>query len=368
MTMIDEDWLASALSDLGRAIEVPDDGPAHVLAARGALRRSDRAAASPRRRSLVIGAGLASLAVVVLGVLVVHPTSKSSVTTSAPGVATARSGVADSAKSAPDQVGPPAQVTQGAPDSGLVAGAAPVVGAPSAGAPPVGAPPAGAPAKVVKTGSLDLQVARGRLSPTVDQLTGLASGLGGYVSEAKTAEGSGGPTGDMTMRVPADQFETLLSRTRGLGRSLAVSSSGQDVTGAYVDLDARIHALQDTRAQFVQILSKASAIGDILAVEQQLSTLQTQLEQLQGQQKLLADQASLATLSVHLTEPGSTLAVPPSPPRGLSAAWARARHSFGHGVEAVVGASGGILVFVLCAGLLALAVRLLWPVVRRRLV
>jgi hypothetical protein len=127
-------------------------------------------------------------------------------------------------------------------------------------------------------------------------------------------EGSGGPTGDMTMRVPADQFETLLSRTRGLGRSLAVSSSGQDVTAAYVDLDARIHALEGTRAQFVQILSKASAIGDILAVEQQLSTLQTQLEQLQGQQKLLADQASLATLSVHLTEPGSTLAVPPSPP------------------------------------------------------
>jgi len=359
MTVIDEDWLVSALQDLGTAIDVPDDGPAHVLAARGVLRRTDGPSAAPRRRRMVIAASLASAVALIGLIVVIHPTSRSSVTTSAPGFATSAAGgtgVADSAKSAAGSVDSPVQATQGA-------SAAPV---PSPAAAP--APSAAAPAKVVKTGSLDLQVSKGRLSPTVDQLTALASGFGGYVSESKTAEGSGGPTGDMTMRVPVDQFETLLGRTRALGRPLAVTSSGQDVTAAYVDLDARIHALQDTRAQFLQILSKASAIGDILAVEQQVSTLQTEIEQLQGQQNLLANQASLATLSVHLSEPGSTSAVPPAPPKGLAQAWAHARHSFGHGVEVIVGASGGILVFVLFAGLLALVVRLLWPIVRRRLV
>ena len=42
MTVIDEEWLESALHDLGAAIEVPDDGPAQVLAARRALARSPR--------------------------------------------------------------------------------------------------------------------------------------------------------------------------------------------------------------------------------------------------------------------------------------------------------------------------------------
>lgn len=356
MTMIDEDWLVSALQDLGGAIDVPDDGPAQVLAARGVLTRTDKAGATPGRRRVAIAGALALAAVIVIAVIVIRPTSHPSVTTSAPFVpAAGNAGVADSAKSATDSVNAPQQ----APAAPPAVGAAPVLGA---------APAAGAPAKVVKTGNLDLQVARGRLSPTVDQLTTMASGLGGFVSESKTAEGTGGPTGDMTMRVPADQFETLLGRTRALGRPLSVSSSGQDVTAASVDLDARIHALQDTRTQFLQILSKATAIGDILAVEQQVSTLQTEIEQLQGQQKVLADQASLATLSVHLSESGSVSSVPPAPPRGLAQAWAHARHSFGHGVEAVVGASGGILLFLLCAAMLALVVRLLWPVVRRRLV
>jgi hypothetical protein len=223
--------------------------------------------------------------------------------------------------------------------------------------------------KIVKTGSVDLQVGKGKLSPTVDQLTSLVAGLGGYVADAKTTEGGGAPTGDLTLRVPVDQFETLLGRTRALGRPSAISTSGQDVTADYVDLAARIQVLEDTRTQYLQILSKATAIGDILSVEQQLSGLQTQIEQLQGQQKVLADQTSFGTLSVHLSEPGAPAAAAvPAPPGGLSKAWARARHTFARAIVAIIGASGGVLVFLLCACFLLLAARLSWPAIRRRLV
>jgi hypothetical protein len=216
-----------------------------------------------------------------------------------------------------------------------------------------------------------LLVGRGTLSPIVDQLDSLTAGLGGYVADTKTTEGGDAPSAELTLRVPASQFESLLTRTRGLGKPTAITTSGQDVTAAYVDLDARIQALQATRTQFLQILAKASAIGDILAVEQQLSGVQTQIEQLQGQQRVLDDQTSFAALSVHIGEQpahGSAVATPPKPPSGLSKAWTHARHSFSHGFEAVIAASGGLAIFVLCAAGLLFAVRLAWPVIRRRLV
>jgi hypothetical protein len=79
--------------------------------------------------------------------------------------------------------------------------------------------------------------------------------------------------------------------------------SAQDVTGEYVDLGARIKALQETRATYVRILAKATSIDDTLAVQQQITSVQTQIDQLQGQQQVLADRSDLATLIVVIAEP-----------------------------------------------------------------
>lgn len=371
--MIDEDWLAAALQDLGTTIEAPADGPQRILAEREGLSASDRVAVGEpkiRRRSRRVLIAVTALTVAVCAIVVSAYRSgsgsrsatmegrsiagPSGATTVVGGLSGQAAGLSSgaSASSGGAAVGAPGQLADAAP----LTSAAPV--------PTVAT-------RVIKSGTVDLVVGRGTLSPTVDQLDALTAGLGGYVADTKTTEGGDAPSAEMTLRVPANQFESLLTRTRGLGKPTTVTTSGQDVTATYVDLDARIQALQATRTQFLQILAKASAIGDILAVEQQLSGVQTQIEQLQGQQRVLDDQTSFAALSVHLGEQpahGTAVANPPRPPSGLSKAWAHARHTFSHGFEAVIAASGGLAVFVLCVAGLLLAVRLVWPVVRRRLV
>jgi hypothetical protein len=220
---------------------------------------------------------------------------------------------------------------------------------------------------VIKTGTVELVVPRGRLSSVVNQLTSMSAGFGGYPSDTKSTEGSAAPTADVTLRVPSNQFEAALAKIRTLGTTMSVTTSGQDVTSQYVDLQARITSLQAARDQYLLILHKASAIGDILAVQQQLDSIQTQLEQLQGQLNVLDKQTSYSTLAVHVAEPESAAHVP-GHRSGLAKAWADARHSFSHGAESVVSASGGIAVFLLCAGLLLLAGRAGWALIRRRLV
>jgi hypothetical protein len=60
---------------------------------------------------------------------------------------------------------------------------------------------------------------------------------------------------------------------------------------------------------------------------------------------------------------------PPRPrPSGLSRSWTHARHSFSHGLESVVSASGGIGVFLLCSLVVLFILNVGWRLLRRRLV
>ncbi len=221
--------------------------------------------------------------------------------------------------------------------------------------------------KVVKTATLSIEVPHGRIASSIDQLTALAVSLGGYPASTASADNSGAPAGDLTLRVPVDKFETLLSKVKGTGVVTALSTTGQDVTANYVDMQARITALQASHERYLAILAHANTIGDILAVQQQIDGVQAQLDQVQGQFTLLSDQTSFGTVTIHLAEPAAVghPSKPPAKPSGVSKAWEHARRSFARGLESVLSASGGFAVFALCVLVLGLAARTAWMVSRR---
>ena len=220
-------------------------------------------------------------------------------------------------------------------------------------------------AKVVKTGSVQLEVRREAVSPTMSRLAGLATGLGGYVADTKSAEGGDDPTGSMTLRVPVVGFEDLLTRVRALGTVQSSTTHGQDVTGQYADVQARLGALNATRNQLLTVLQRATAIGDVLAVQDRINDVQTQIDQLQGQQKVLDDQTSMASLSVDVSQHGATSGTP-AKPSGIGKAWDDARHGFTTGVEDILAASGTALVVLLALAALVVIGRYAWLAARRR--
>ncbi len=383
--ILDDTDLADLLRDAGDCIDVPADGPRRVLEARDELGGGRSAAPRATHERWWANHGwlgaAALVALVVAGITVLSVSggstgSKGSAATSgAAGTPSLSAGPSASSSAASSSgTGPAAGPAGGAAGAAGASGVAltPSGAGPAPGPGPSGqVPPPAVPTRVIKTGAVSVVVAKGRLSSTVTDLTTVASGLSGYVTDSKSAEGGGAPSADVTVRVPVAQFETLLARVRAIGQPTSITTSGQDVTAQYVDLDARIHSLQATRDQFLLVLSKATAIGDILNVEQQLSGLQTQIEQLQGQQRVLSDQTSFGTLAVHLSEatPADPVAVGPlKAPNGWTTAWHHARHSFAHGAQSVIAASGGLALFAFVVAAVALLSRLAWGVVRRRLV
>lgn len=105
---------------------------------------------------------------------------------------------------------------------------------------------------------------------------------------------------DLVVRVPADELTGVLADLKDLGDVESVSVSHSDVTATAVDLDARISALQSSAARLQTLMEGATDTEALLAAEKALSERQGNLESLQSQRALLADQVDLSTLSVHL--------------------------------------------------------------------
>ncbi len=227
--------------------------------------------------------------------------------------------------------------------------------------------------KIIKTGSIELTVARRTFSERAARLTSLAKGFGGFVAETSTSEQGTSPSGTVTLRVPADRFEELLVQVRRLGKVRSATTGAQDVTTEYTDVTGRLKTMKNERDQLNVVLSQAAKnVPDILAVRDRLNAVQAEIEQLEGRRQVLDDQTSLATLAVSLREPGADKPLPRSRPHpkqsGLSQAWHRAVDGFTGGIEAIIAGSGKVLLVLLCAGALWLVAWPLWRRFRRSLV
>lgn len=225
--------------------------------------------------------------------------------------------------------------------------------------------------RVIKTGEMDLQVPKGNVGPTLDRLTGIATLERGYISNSRTTEGGEAPSGEVTIRVPVERFEDAISRARHIPdvKVLALDTSGQDVTSKFVDTQARIKALQATRATFLTLLGKATTIGETLVVQQHVNDVQTQIEQLQGQLKVLADRSSFSTLTVTVDQKiQEAVAKKPHEKSGLHKAFDRSVSRFARGFDAIVAAIGPLLLALLIAATFVLVGVFGYRLLRRRLV
>jgi hypothetical protein len=381
--MITEELLERGLGTAGDAYDIP---PAAVDDILGELRprevADDEVAANPAiahrwrpsRRAWVVGTAAAVIVLVVVAFAVGGSGGTGASHTTATG---AESKVAGTSNSAGSRAG--ANFSGGAPAAPPVAGIPQAAtflpsGAGSSGGSVAGQSTARTPSvvpndsltKIAKTGQLDLQVDKSAVKSTVVKLSGIARALGGIAADSQLVEGSDA-TGSVTLRVPASAFDDAVRQSQALGKVLSSQTKAADVTSQYVDLQARLKSLAATRSTFLQILTKASTIGEILSVQQRINDVQTQIEQLQGQFKVLTEQTTFATLTVTVDQKPKAATVAHSQ-SGIGKAIDRSVSRFVHGVEALIGVIGPIVLVLLLLGLGWVLARVGYRIVRRQMV
>ena len=159
--------------------------------------------------------------------------------------------------------------------------------------------------QIVKTGSMALEVTD--LDRAVFQAQSTIEGMGGNVSQSSSSGDKDSAVATVEYRVPVARWDDALAAMRALGtKVISEQTNSTDATAQLVDLDARISNLQATQSALQSIMARASAIPDVLAVEQQLSDTEGQIEELSAQQALLKNQAAMSTLTVSFSTPGET--------------------------------------------------------------
>jgi hypothetical protein len=205
-------------------------------------------------------------------------------------------------------------------------------------------------AKIIKTASINLEVKDSTFSQRFQDATSLAAREGGYVSSSNTSSGKH-PYGQIVLRVPASVFEATLGALRQLGSVKGEQLGGSDVTGRVVDLQARLTNWQSQEAVLLGLMRRAATIQDSIRVQQSLSDVQLQIEELKGELNALNDQADLSTITVGISEAGAVPVKKPSNKPSLASSWSQAWHGSIAVVGAVVVGLGYVLPLAIMAGL-----------------
>lgn len=153
---------------------------------------------------------------------------------------------------------------------------------------------------IIRTGRLDIVVEE--TEETMDDIVNLANDSGGWVVSTNLFGADGAKSGRVTIRVPVDQFDAIMNQIEGMALEVEASStSGEDVTEEYVDRSARLQNLEATAERVRGFLDEARDVEDALAVNQELSRLESEIESLKGRLQYLEQSAAFSTIEVTLT-------------------------------------------------------------------
>ncbi|MDT4910375.1 MAG: hypothetical protein QOI69_3616 [Pseudonocardiales bacterium] len=276
-----------------------------------------------------------------------------------PGKAGSGGGIADSAQGKSAAAAANAAVPNGSGTRAALPGAP----APAGPALQVKAPVTSA--ALIRTADLVVEIAHGPdVAAQANRAEQIATAAGGQVFADDRTAGTK-PTAALTLKVPGESLSSVLAKLAALGKEKSRQSSTKDVTTQVADVSSRVRSAQASISRLQVLFSRAVKVGDVIALENELSQREADLESLQAQQRSLESQTEMATVTLNLSTASAAAAVPKKNQDrggflgGLQRGW----RAFTHGAGAVATGVGAALPF-LALGLLILGAAVL---LRRRM-
>ncbi|MFG2498122.1 DUF4349 domain-containing protein [Streptomyces sp. NPDC048441] len=154
---------------------------------------------------------------------------------------------------------------------------------------------------IIRTASLTVRVKD--VPKALDEARGIAADAGGVVGDETTdRDGRGHDRSRIVLRVPQDQYEEVLKSLEGTGKLIERKAKAQDVTDQVVDVESRIKSQRASVARVRELMDKATKLSDVVTLEGELGSRQTELEALLAQQSSLKDRTTMSTITLSLSE------------------------------------------------------------------
>ena len=186
---------------------------------------------------------------------------------------------------------------------------------------------------LVRTGDMSMLVARGTLPANVDRIKAMTAAMNGYVMSSSLGTQSAGvpepmpmdtavssdgsvqgsvavpdstvgsnPYASLVVRVPEQLFDTAIKRFSKLGDVQSATTSSEDVTSQYVDLQAQLRHYRAVERRLVGFLQQTNTVSQMLAVQDRIDKVQLTIDELSAQIKSMSETTTYGTLSIYVTE------------------------------------------------------------------
>ena len=153
---------------------------------------------------------------------------------------------------------------------------------------------------LIKTGSLNFAVKD--FDTAYQSIKTKIQNSNGYI----TSENSrGSKNTNLVIKVPVSDFHQLLElieKEADQDYLVTKSVNSQDVTEEYIDVESRIKSKKAIETRYLEILTKARNVTEILKVEKELGKIRTEIEQSEGRLQYLRNRSNYSTISLTIYE------------------------------------------------------------------
>lgn len=151
--------------------------------------------------------------------------------------------------------------------------------------------------KIIKNGNIKFET--DDLETTYTQIKQAIKKGNAYVQNDNEGKEYGSIYRRLSVRIPSQNFDSFIKDiSTGVPYFDQKEISAQDVTAEYIDLDARLKAKKKLENRYLELLSKATKMSEMLAIEAQLSAIREEVEAKEGQLRYMQNQVSLSTITI----------------------------------------------------------------------
>lgn len=156
--------------------------------------------------------------------------------------------------------------------------------------------------KIIKRAKLRFETSN--TSQTAQSIISIVKKNNGFVERDEESKDYENFYRTIIVRVPNQNFEKICNETmKGIAYFDEKVITTEDVTASYIDVEARLKAKRELEDRYLQLLSKANKVSDMLEIENELSSIREEIESKQRTLTYMQNRVSLSTIEYVFYKP-----------------------------------------------------------------
>lgn len=160
--------------------------------------------------------------------------------------------------------------------------------------------------KIIKSSQLSLETAK--FNDVINSLEDMVKSYGGYIASSSIdAEGINNNYqclrfASYKINVPSNKLDDFLDESSKLATVRNKSTSAEDITAQYYDNESRLKSLQIQEERYLEILKTATEVKDIIEIENALTDVRYEIENLTTCLNKISNLVDMATVNINIQE------------------------------------------------------------------